>query len=471
MSDSRVVPMWSAPARLLGDSRLARLAARGDQRAFEAIFRRHHQELYRYCRAILADPDDAQDALQATMVAALRSLPGEKREIDLRPWLFRVAHNQAITIARRRRELPAEESAHGTAPGADVSLEGRERLRHLVSDLRSLPERQRGALVMRELSGLSYSEIASSLGSSEGAARQLVYEAREAMREAEGARATDCSEIRELISRRDGRVLRGRRVRTHIRGCEGCSGYLAAIKQRSSDLQMLAPPLPALAASGLLAAIVGESGKSALVAGSAAGAGGASAAGAGAAGGAAAVVKAGAVVAALAVGAAGGVTAARDIRDGGLNDPPPVSAPADPNAGAETDGGSGGASNSRESASPGDRADDNANANGQPGNGHANAHANGHGNGQANGHDRQPGSQGQGVPAGGSDGVTGPPAHANGNGPPASGRTGTGNAGGNSASSSGVSAAPPRSESGAEHSNAGAGDPPDHANGQGNPHD
>ena len=47
-----------------------------------------------------SDPDDAQDALQATMAAALRALPGERREIKLRPWLFRVAHNEAISIAR-----------------------------------------------------------------------------------------------------------------------------------------------------------------------------------------------------------------------------------------------------------------------------------------------------------------------------------------------------------------------------------
>ena len=95
-----------APARrmhALRAVRLSRRAKRGDEGAFEEIFRSHHQELYRYCLAILRDRDDAEDALQATMAAALRSLPGEERHVEIRPWLFRVAHNEAISLLRKRR--------------------------------------------------------------------------------------------------------------------------------------------------------------------------------------------------------------------------------------------------------------------------------------------------------------------------------------------------------------------------------
>ena len=67
------------------DERLARRAQRGDERAFAAIFERYHQRLYRYCLGILANPEDAQDALQNTMVRALRALPGEERSISLKP--------------------------------------------------------------------------------------------------------------------------------------------------------------------------------------------------------------------------------------------------------------------------------------------------------------------------------------------------------------------------------------------------
>src|ERR1700693_1903148 len=80
----------------VGDERLVRLAAAGDGRAAGMIFERYHAELYRYCRAILVDPHEAQDAVQATMVSMLRALPGEKREIALKPWLYRIAHNESI---------------------------------------------------------------------------------------------------------------------------------------------------------------------------------------------------------------------------------------------------------------------------------------------------------------------------------------------------------------------------------------
>src|SRR3954468_8355521 len=79
-------------------------AARGDAAAFSALYERHHQALYRYCRSILRHEEDAQDALQSTMVKAFAALQSDQREIDLKPWLFRIAHNEAISILRRRRE-------------------------------------------------------------------------------------------------------------------------------------------------------------------------------------------------------------------------------------------------------------------------------------------------------------------------------------------------------------------------------
>jgi RNA polymerase sigma factor (sigma-70 family) len=297
------------PRRLLSDARLARLAARGDQRAFEAIFERYHQELYRYCRAILRDPDEAQDALQSTMASALRSLPGDERELVLRPWLYRVAHNEAISILRQRAGRVDSDLLPDTAvPGADAEAETRERLRSLVGDLDQLPERQRGALVMRELSGLSYAEIGAALAASEAAARQAVYEARVALRELNMGREMECDTARRAISERDGRVLRSRRLRAHLRACEACSGFGAAISQRRSDLRVLCPPLPMIAASGLLTGLVGGTGKGGVGAAAGAGAGGGTA---GAVGGAtvtgSVAVKAASIAAAVVVsaGAAG----------------------------------------------------------------------------------------------------------------------------------------------------------------------
>jgi RNA polymerase sigma factor (sigma-70 family) len=247
--------------RLASDARLVRIAVRGEQRAFAAIFQRYHQELYRYCRAILGDDEEAGDALQNTMLKVMRALPGESREIALRPWLYRIAHNEAIALLRQRQpsaEL-SEEIANLTDAPPEHRVQQRERLRHLVADLRSLPDRQRGALVMRELNGVDYSAIGAAFGTSSAVARQTVYEARVALQEMAEGREMTCESIRQALSDGDGRVLRGRKLRAHLRDCEGCRDFRAGIRQRRSDLAALAPPLPALAAAGLLQSILGFS--------------------------------------------------------------------------------------------------------------------------------------------------------------------------------------------------------------------
>src|SRR3954471_454496 len=78
--------------------------ARGDDAALTAMYERHHQALYRYCRSILHHDEDARDALQSTMAKAFAALQREERDFDLRPWLFRIAHNEAISLLRRRRD-------------------------------------------------------------------------------------------------------------------------------------------------------------------------------------------------------------------------------------------------------------------------------------------------------------------------------------------------------------------------------
>src|SRR4029453_12178839 len=126
-------------------------AARADSAALGAMYERHHQALYRYCRSILRDDEEARDALQSTMAKALAALRDEERDFELRPWLFRIAHNEAISRLRQRRDA-VDLDAIGTL-GTDAlaqTVEDRERLALLRADLRDLPERQRSALVLRE---------------------------------------------------------------------------------------------------------------------------------------------------------------------------------------------------------------------------------------------------------------------------------------------------------------------------------
>src|SRR5437588_5103996 len=109
------------PARfgVLGDERLARLAAAGHTRAFAVVYERHHQALYRYCRSILRHDADAQDALQSTFAAAFAGLARGQCDAPIRPWLFRIAHNEAVSLLRRRRPT-AELSALNDACSASV---------------------------------------------------------------------------------------------------------------------------------------------------------------------------------------------------------------------------------------------------------------------------------------------------------------------------------------------------------------
>jgi RNA polymerase sigma factor (sigma-70 family) len=242
---------------LLSDERLTRRAVGGDERAFAAIFRRYHQSLYRFCLAIVGNPEDAQDALQNTMIKVLRALPGEERKIELKPWLYRIAHNESIDLLRRRRET-AQLDVEAVAPGHGLSedVATRERLRGLLADLRELPDRQREVLVMREMSGLDFEEIGVALETSAAVARQTLYEARQSLRQMEEGRELDCDAVSRALSDGDGRVTRRRDVRAHLRSCASCRGFGDEIKRRQQDLAALAP-LPAVAAAAMLQGLLG----------------------------------------------------------------------------------------------------------------------------------------------------------------------------------------------------------------------
>src|SRR5687767_2016157 len=121
------------PARLLGDDRLAALAAAGDVSAFDALYRRHQQALHRYCRAMVRHEQDAQDVLQGTMTRAFTRLADKSPDAPVRAWLFRIAHNEAVDLLRRRRNDADTSAAESIpAPGHEPAVEARDRLRTLV---------------------------------------------------------------------------------------------------------------------------------------------------------------------------------------------------------------------------------------------------------------------------------------------------------------------------------------------------
>src|SRR4051794_3708791 len=179
------------PPRLAGsvlrtqpDDRLVDLVRDGNERAFEAIVHRYHRPLLRYCSRFLS-PVRAEDAVQQAFVNAYAALRDGDAEIQLRPWLYRIAHNAALNVLRSAgvETVPVDEQIDGveTPPQA---LERGERLRSVVAAVQGLPARQRDAIVLQALEGRSYDEIASEMGVSDGAVRQLLNRARTTLREA-----------------------------------------------------------------------------------------------------------------------------------------------------------------------------------------------------------------------------------------------------------------------------------------------
>ncbi len=200
--------------------------------------------------AILGNPEDAQDALQNTMVKALGALPGERREIDLKPWLYRIAHNESIELIRRRRQIVSLDE-HELPPGMTLTeeVETRRRLRQLLADVGDLPERQRGALLMREAGGLKFEEIATALGTTPAVARQTVYEARLGLREMDAGRNMECTAVTKALSDGDRRVRRRRDITAHLKACPGCRLFAEEIDSRRHALASISPlPVPVAAA-------------------------------------------------------------------------------------------------------------------------------------------------------------------------------------------------------------------------------
>src|SRR3712207_6736545 len=184
------------------------MAGSGSDPPSAMLARRYDGPLHGYCLSIVKNAEDARDVLQSAWMKALVALRAESRKAPVRPWLFRIVHNEAIDVIRRRRgdePLPDTERLGGTAGGADDEVVGRERLAEVVSDLRELPEGQRAALVMREWADFEYAEIATALATSEGNARQLVFSARTGLVESRTGRDESCDVIRLELAGADGR--------------------------------------------------------------------------------------------------------------------------------------------------------------------------------------------------------------------------------------------------------------------------
>ena len=313
--------------RLRSDDQLVALFRMGYEEAFGVIHDRYRVRLLAYTRQMLSrSGGDAEDVLQDVFLRAYSALRQDDRPVTLRAWLYRVAHNRCIDHLRRPEPPLGELYEIQRRPVQDppAETEQRERLRRLVDDVQRLPEQQRSALLMRELEGLAYTELADALGVTVPAVKSLLVRARCGLVEAGEARDTACLDIRSDLDDSLGRGVRASaRSRRHLRDCEPCRAYRAQTREARRGLRALVPTGGPL---GALAKLLGLGG-----AGSAAGAG---------AGGSAAVVTTGAAATATKVVA---VVCCAAVFGGGAAElghtpPPPASAAATAAAPADAAG-------------------------------------------------------------------------------------------------------------------------------------
>jgi RNA polymerase sigma factor (sigma-70 family) len=167
--------------RARSDKALIGRYAAGDEGAFEVLYARYRAPVLAVCMGVLGTTHDAEDALQETF-ASLAVVLRESPPRELRPWLTRVARNASIDVVRRRRRRAL--TLDGDVPDVPdrPAGAGAAELAEVLVTIRELPEGQRTALLMRELGGHSYAEIAALLETDRSAVRGLIARARLGLR-------------------------------------------------------------------------------------------------------------------------------------------------------------------------------------------------------------------------------------------------------------------------------------------------
>jgi RNA polymerase sigma-70 factor (ECF subfamily) len=157
-----------------------------DRRAFSELVQRHQTVVYRTCYRVLGNREDARDASQEAFLRAYRKLDTFQGRSAFKTWMLRVAMNVSLN-QRSRRELPrtspdlAESISGLETPEAELMKS--ETVAQLHEVLQTVEPKHRAAVVLRDLEGLTYREIAESLGIAEGTAKSWVHRGRERLKE------------------------------------------------------------------------------------------------------------------------------------------------------------------------------------------------------------------------------------------------------------------------------------------------
>jgi len=179
---------WTTPF-MFEDSLLRRWmkeARDGDGASFEQLLRAHEVMVLRVAQRLLLDSAEAQDAAQEVFLRLHRSLSRFDDDRPLRPWLYRTTVNICHDFRRKSRRLVSLEAAFDAAapePSPHAQLAARERRALVEQALQRIPERERDAIVLRDLEGLDTSEVAEILGTNESTVRSQISKGRLRLRQ------------------------------------------------------------------------------------------------------------------------------------------------------------------------------------------------------------------------------------------------------------------------------------------------
>lgn len=180
------------------EERLIKRCCDGDLRAFDKLVGAHQDRIYNLCHYMLNDRDEAADAAQEAFVRAFRALPKFQGQCAFGTWLHRIAANVALDILQKRKKTPLPQSSlirddddNSNAPEIPdrretppEAADRRERTHIIRCALAALPEHYRLVLILFDIQGHSYDEIATQLELPEGTVKSRLSRARNALREA-----------------------------------------------------------------------------------------------------------------------------------------------------------------------------------------------------------------------------------------------------------------------------------------------
>ncbi len=222
------------------EAELVEAARAGDDRAFGELYERYGRRVFGYVLYMVRDHGRAEDLAQDIFVSAFRRIRSSDRAISFKPWIFEIAKNACIDEFRRvqrSREVPMEhgsdEHLGSAAPSPDIHFERGQQLAALDGAFRGLSERQHNVLVLRELEGLSYAEIASRTGMTLHMVESTLLRARRRLSQEydDIASGRTCEQVHLVVDAGGQAAVNAlglrerRRFVRHIAQCQPCGRY------------------------------------------------------------------------------------------------------------------------------------------------------------------------------------------------------------------------------------------------------